>query len=47
MAELTSQLSLEKSHLVTLHLISLMTLMTNDQQINYVVVSKSNTKRNA
>jgi hypothetical protein len=37
MAELTSQLSLEKSHLLTLYLIS---LMTNDQKINYVIVSK-------
>jgi hypothetical protein len=37
MAELTSQLSLEKSHFLTLHLIS---LMTYDQQINYVVACK-------
>jgi hypothetical protein len=42
MAELTSQLSLEKSHLLTLHLIS---IMTNDQQLNHYALKIHRFKR--
>jgi hypothetical protein len=38
MAELTSQLSLEKSHLLTLHLIS---LMTNDQNTKRICIGRT------